>query len=251
MTQTTRLGKNRTGVGMSPVDARRTTAAAERATPTSEGGELGIVRLRAEYAAEAAPIGSVPPPTTVKGMAKVLLELLKGDHALFLVDKLGERLAFERLGVRLYESLIDKWSVFAGQAARLGDGDSTVEVDLRRIQAEELLHVDVVRRALVAMGADPTALTPSADLVGTAMHGILQVVTDPRTSLLGSLEALLIAELADNAGWELLIGMALELGQEELAQEFVRALAEEREHLRRVRGWVTVGLRRGEPRARD
>jgi hypothetical protein len=48
----------------------------------------------------------VPPPTSMKGMAKSALQALKGEKATVLIDKLAERLAFERTGTRLYETLI-------------------------------------------------------------------------------------------------------------------------------------------------
>ena len=66
------------------------------------------------------------------------------------------------------------------------------------------------------MGADPTAETPSADVIGVASQGLLQVITDPRTTLSQSLEAMLTAELTDNDGWETLAALADDLGQTEL-----------------------------------
>jgi hypothetical protein len=39
-------------------------------------------------------------------------------------------------------------------------------------------------------GGDPTAVTPSMDLQATASRGVMQVIVDPRTTLLQSLEAI-------------------------------------------------------------
>jgi len=53
------------------------------------------------------------------------------------------------------------------------------------------------------------------------------------------LHALLTAELTDNAGWELLIKLADNLGQDEMKAEFETALQKEEEHLQNVRTWVS------------
>jgi hypothetical protein len=57
---------------------------------------------------------------------------------------------------------------------------------------------------LKQLGADPTVMTPSADVVGVIAQGPMQVLTDPRTNIAHCLIALLTVELADNAAWELL-----------------------------------------------
>jgi hypothetical protein len=95
------------------------------------------------------------------------------------------------------------------------------------------------------MGGDPTAQTPCADSIATASMGLIQVLTDPRTTLAQCLNAILTAELTDNAGWELLITLAEDAGETELAGRFLGALAEEQEHLAIVRGWLTALVARG------
>jgi hypothetical protein len=88
------------------------------------------------------------------------------------------------------------------------------------------------------LGGDPTAQTPCADVTGTASIGLLQVVTDPRTTLAQSLNAVLTAELTDNAGWELLSELAELAGQSQLSERFAEALAVEEQHLETVREWL-------------
>lgn len=68
--------------------------------------------------------------------------------------------------------------------------------------------------------------------------GLLQVVTDPRTNLKQSLEAMLIAELVDNDGWTLLCEIAKAVGKKDLAEQFEAARREEEDHLTRMREWV-------------
>lgn len=99
------------------------------------------------------------------------------------------------------------------------------------------------------LGADPTAMTPSADLVAVVSQGLPKALSDPRVNLRQSLEALLVAELADNAGWELLMELARGLGQDDLVARFQGALDVEAEHLRWVTKWVAAGAM-GEERGR-
>lgn len=228
----TDLGTNRTGVSMSPIDTPRMVDAAMNVPVIAEGaGEM--VNMRRAYIADAPePIGSMPPPVTPKGMAKTAMQMLQGHKATVLLDKMGERLAFERTGTRLYDALIVKV---------VGSGASAVgprHADLEELRAEELRHFQLVHRHLVRLGADPTVQTPCADTAGMLAMGVLQVLTDPRTTLSQCLNAILTTELADTAGWELLTRLAREAGETEMAQEFELAHVAEQEHDRRVKGWL-------------
>lgn len=75
--------------------------------------------------------------------------------------------------------------------------------------------------------------------------GLLQVVTDPRTSVSQPLHAIHLAELADNDGWSMLIDFATQMGQDEMADEFSAALRHEQEHLVLVRSYDEPGRTRG------
>src|SRR5690606_16269277 len=103
---------------------------------------------------------------------------------------------------------------------------------------EEARHFALLRAAIERIGADPTATTPAADIAGVEAMGLFQVISDPRTSLVQSLDALLIAELADNDGWRRLIDMARAFGQDEMVDEFTLADLEEQRHLEAVRRWL-------------
>ena len=174
-----------------------------------------------------------------------------------------ERAAFERSGTRLYEALITKFQgvqalgqevlvpadqlpAFDGAAAAPGSvmGEAPLQT-LMRIRNEELEHFRMLGMAIEKMGGDPTAQTPCADVTATASMGILQVVTDPRTTLAQCLNAVLTAELTDNAGWELLIQLAEDAGETELAGRFLGALSQEQEHLAIVKGWLTQLVTQG------
>jgi hypothetical protein len=234
-TKPTDLGKNRTGLQMAPLQAKKmleNTAAVASAT----FDPLILATPRAEIARMAPPVGTMPPPATLKGMAKSALKALTGEKATVFLDKLGQRLAFERTGVRLYEAVLAKIP-----AASNDDGTLTAAA-VRRIHDDELSHFLLVKEAIEQMGGDPTAQTPCADLVGVQGMGLVQSVTDPRTTLTQCLDTLLAAELIDNDSWAVLIGMAEAMGQTDLAKKFVEALTAESQHLELVRGWITERL---------
>ncbi|NJK88432.1 MAG: hypothetical protein HC923_02910 [Myxococcales bacterium] len=106
---------------------------------------------------------------------------------------------------------------------------------------EEHRHMIMLEKEMTRMGGDPTAVTPSADLAATASSGVLKVIVDPRTPLLQSLEAVLIAELTDQASWEQLALLASQTGAKDLAKQATAAEQIEQEHLRRVKAWVSAG----------
>jgi rubrerythrin len=227
-------GANRTGVGTASRHAREMVEGAQRGTPTPslEALELAkeIARIRYDYANNE-PVGTMPPPGTLKGVAKAALDVIKSARPNVFLDKLGERLAFERSGVRLYDALIHKV-----QALGEIDAEPTV-TQLLEIQADELRHHEIVREAIQDLGADATVETPSADVGAVATSGLVQVLTDPRTTLTQALDALLIAERIDTEGWGLLVNLADALGHSDLAQRFRNAEAQEQTHVTRVRQW--------------
>lgn len=162
-----------------------------------------------------------------------------------LLDKLGERLQFERVGVRLYEALIGKREQL-GDAA-IGQVLPTVS-ELQRIGRDELQHFFLLRDIILELGGDPTMMTPSADVVVMLGNGLVQVLTDPRTSFKQCLQAILAAELQDGDGWQLLIEVTRTTGRIGLVAEFEAAHAQELEHLDRVRKWLQAALACEQPR---
>jgi rubrerythrin len=222
---------NRTGMSTSS-HADRMREVTDMTHPAKHDGELKAVH--AAYARDTHALGTVPPPTTLKGAATAAKQMLKGNKATALIDKIAERLAFERTGVRLYDALIDKLDV-------AGTFDGGPQRDqLTTIRGEELAHAHMLIECLEEIGADPTAVTPSADLAGVEAQGLGTVLGDPRTTLAQGLHALLVAELADNEGWTLLRSIAEELGQKDMARRFQQAEQDEERHLAWVRSWVTA-----------
>lgn len=235
-TEPTDVGRNRTGIATSPIDVKKSIEGARAGTPLPQpdGQELAIARLA--LSREVEPVGTMPPPGTLKRVAKTAMQALKGNNPNVFLDLLGERLAFERTGTRLYDALLVKFD-----AAHEHPGGPTRE-DLERIRDEELQHFVMLKEALETLGADPTAITPSADITAVASMGLVQVLGDPRTTLTEALKTIQIAELADNDGWLMLADVAGRLGHDQLAERFRQALAEEEEHLARVRSWVAAAI---------
>jgi rubrerythrin len=236
-TQTEHVGMNRTGVQMSPLDSKAMQDF-DLARMGEAGDESAIAEVREDYIANSDPLGSVPLPVTVTGALNLGLSMLKGDSPQILLDKLGERLAFERTGTRLYDALLTKAEVM------LDDSSSMTIEDLQKIRSDEARHFALVADAIESLGADPTAQTPSADLAGVESQGLVQVLSDPRTTLAQSLHAIVTAELADKAGWETLIALAEEHEMTGMIHNFTTALDEEREHLALVQTWYeeAIGL---------
>lgn len=258
--EATTLGINRTGAAISPDRTQAMLDATNQLTTPQPIDTSASEAQHIVYISESEALGSIPPPPSVKGMVKSGIAKLKGGNPSIFMDKLGERIAFERGGVRLYDALITKYQAISqteGDILQSADQDipdslqdpiltptpSTLSAEsgaqtLERIRAEELAHFKMLCEVMEQLGGDPTAQTPCADVIATAAMGLIQVVTDPRTTLAQSLGAVLTAELTDNAGWELLIELADDAGEDELSSRFMLALSEEQVHLLSVKRWL-------------
>lgn len=142
-----------------------------------------------------------------------------------LLELLRERLAFERASVKLYDDIINR---LRGLAPDSGMG--RVAEQLATIRDKEIEHERWLAAQISLLGGDPDELTPRVQLVEIESKGIGEVVsTDPELSHM--FHALLMAELADHAGWELLLELA-DFADDPLArQEFGIRLQETDRHL--------------------
>lgn len=235
MAKTAELGKNRTGIDMSPMHSERMISGAKELTPASSGDGLeAMAEIDRQYLLEADPVGSVPMPGTLRGALKTGAKKATGKNPELFLNKLGQRLAFERSGVRLYESVITRAEI----ADEMHPAGPVTTDELQHIRDEEMEHFRLVSDVMESLGADPTAETPDADVIGVASMGIQKVLNDPRTTMAQCLEMLLTLELTDNAAWELLIRLAEEMGLKDASEQFQRALEQEKEHLMTVRSWL-------------
>lgn len=223
------FGMNKTGTQMSPVLTKEMLANMDDFAIPALDTSFDAADIRQNYIQESGPLGTVPLPGTVKGATNVGFHLLKGDEPGVLLDKLGERLAFERGGARLYDALLIKCEALLPM----------MPMDiLRKIRDEERLHFEMLWQVMEKLGADPTAQTPCADASGVMSMGLMQVLTDPRTTIPQCVQAIQIAELADNDGWEMLIQLTENAGLEEEAEKFRMAKADEENHLSHIKEWL-------------
>jgi hypothetical protein len=232
----TDIGLNRTGIAMSPIDSAKTIAGAKDANTGDGTDGRAFEAERLHWATQAGPVGTMPPPASLKGVIKTAIEAAEGHKATVFLDKLGERLAYERTGVRLYDALLVKL-----EAADVHPGGPS-RAELEQIRDDEHRHFLLLRDAIEHIGADPTAVTPCADIIGVAGLGWVQVLSDPRTTLTQCLDIMLVVELGDNDAWALLCELAESLGFDDLATKFRTAMTEEEDHLARMRTWVTRAI---------
>jgi hypothetical protein len=238
------VGMNKTGIQMSPLETARMLDDDDILTRGTPGDDSAALQLREAYIADSGGVGSIPAPGTVTGMVSMGVDMLTGDKPQILLDKMAERLAFERTGTRLYDALLTKLDVLQADGSAATARGSITREQAASIRGDEARHMLLMKEAIESMGGDPTAQTPSADVVGVESMGMVQVLNDPRTSLSHSLHAILTIELCDNAGWETLIALAEESGHDKLVDRFSDALAQERTHLLLVQTWYeeAVGL---------
>ena len=102
--------KNRTGLQRSPARSQQLLESAAgqvvEGLPNSATG--GLAEVRTEYIEDAQPLGTVPAPLTANGLVRSAAKKLTGRRLHVFMDKLAERLAFERGGTRLYDALLAK-----------------------------------------------------------------------------------------------------------------------------------------------
>jgi rubrerythrin len=221
----TKPGENHTGITLNPQGAREMIEGTAEFGPTSRGTAELIAQNRIRVAKESDPAATMPASPGVD------LDMIP------MLDKLGARLQFERTGVRLYDALVSKLDAYG----TFPDGPS--REDLLKIRGEELRHFEMVHALIEKMGGDPTVVTPCANLQATASRGVCDVLVDPRTTLIECLDAILVAELADHASWEMLASMAQLVNQPALMSALREGERTEAEHLVKVRGWLAAAAK--------
>ncbi|MES2744947.1 MAG: hypothetical protein V4655_05950 [Bdellovibrionota bacterium] len=120
-------------------------------------------------------------------------------RALFL-SKLGEKLAYDRAFLRLYEAYLEK---------RWGKGNDKGTIKTAEVGQFEFQEIVVTKRrqldrlvnTIEAAGGSAQSLVPSRELSAIAQLGIVSVFTDPGCSLRCLVQAVRVIELAGrNAG---------------------------------------------------
>src|SRR4051812_16568520 len=146
----TTLGHNRTGLATSPLHDELLTDAENPSGPLPESALMNpegtlLAEFRRDYVNEADALGSIPPPATAKGMAKSGVGALKNQRVHVFIDKLAERLAFERGGARLYEAALVK-------ALAQAEGTPVNIARMKEIRRQELEHAKLLQETIMALG---------------------------------------------------------------------------------------------------
>jgi bacterioferritin (cytochrome b1) len=156
------------------------------------------------------------------------MEKLAKKNVAKVIDLLSERLAFERAGVKLYDTLLTRLRASDDPALKALLGE------VKEHREEEKEHEEWLEEQIRALGGDPRAVTEHAILVQAESEGVERVIRRDQ-NVAHDFHALLTAELADNAGWDLLVQIAEEFGDSEAKKEFKKRLHEEEKHLLFVR----------------
>jgi bacterioferritin (cytochrome b1) len=144
------------------------------------------------------------------------------------VDLLNERLAFERTGVRLYDTVLARLQVSSEP------GFKALARQVQEQRDEEKEHEEWLEEQIRALGGTAHGLSEHAVLAQAESEGVERVIRRD-DSIPHDFHALLTAELADTAGWDLLVQIADEFGDSKAKKEFKKRLQEEEKHLLFVR----------------
>jgi bacterioferritin (cytochrome b1) len=154
------------------------------------------------------------------------MEKLSSRNRWRVIDLLAERLAFERAGVKLYDTLLSRLR-----------RDPALQALVDKVQQhrdEEKEHEEWLEAQIRALGGDVHTPTEYSILVQTESEGVERVIRRD-ASISHDFHALLTAELADHAGWDLLVQIADELDDADAKKQFDKRLQEEEKHLLFVR----------------
>ncbi|GAB3254758.1 hypothetical protein [Chitinimonas naiadis] len=196
-----------------------------------------------------------------RGLAEIADAIPVLTHVLdvppVLIEKLAERLAAVAAGSHLYDLLVSRYGSGMDEACldmlrRAGSLCSGAKAEtppdsLRRIQQEKAMHAILLEQALDYLGS-PTPPHASADDLSTiSFSTAAQMMTVPHAGFESRLSALLSTELADSAGWELLVKLTEQVGLTFMAEDFQEALKQEQQHIALIKDWIctlTLGAAR-------
>lgn len=152
----------------------------------------------------------------------------EGRELKLLLEKLGEKLAYDRAFCRLYESFLKKRSTSFLRNIRVkGLELKTFE----RHVAMKAAHYEILQDAFLNLGGDPEAIVPSEDLSTIAKLGIVSIFVDPRANMRSILHSVRIVELTGKSTTLYLTRLAYAAGLDDLAMDLEQAVEENEESL--------------------
>jgi hypothetical protein len=150
-----------------------------------------------------------------------------------LLRKLGQRLAFERASVRLYEALI-----FKCLALQKGQRKVVSLDQLRQFRDEEVEHSLLLKKAIETLGFDADDWIPEMDSTLLSTLQIPKVFSKKNTTILQCLESVQIFATNDNAEWHTLHGLFTNMGLQDVSEEFNQAPEEDSRQLETISRWI-------------
>jgi bacterioferritin (cytochrome b1) len=145
-----------------------------------------------------------------------------------LIELLTERVEFERAAVVLYDTLLAKLRQGANPTL------SGLVPQLRLHRDDEVEHAEWLEGLVTKLGGAPRH-SPLSQAVARESRALESVVQHADGEILPAFHAMLSSELMDFEGWELLLKIARDIGDNEAVPELERRVERERAHLELIR----------------
>jgi rubrerythrin len=165
------------------------------------------------------------------------VESIASHNRAKLIDLLAARLAFERASGALYDTIV----------AILEESDDSFVGQLipamREYRDEERERAGWLAQLIRSLGGDPEEATAMSALVETELSGLVKVARGGDRDVSHLFHTLLTASLADTAGWQLLVTLAAEAGDEPMRAPLAGFFGREQDHLDFLRSVVLMFTR--------
>lgn len=150
-----------------------------------------------------------------------------------LLNKLAQRLSYERANVRFYEALIFK-SLAAEQGVR-----RIVSVDrLRQFRDEDVEHTVLLKTAIETLGADVDMWLPDAVPSQATQITMSKMLTKTHGDILQCLQSVVVFARNDADEWQMLYRLFSSMGLEKMTETFRQAWEEDQQQLTTLSAWV-------------
>lgn len=137
------------------------------------------------------------------------------------IELLSERLVFEQASVALYDSVLERLRPRGGPY-------ETVKAHLRRIREEKKSNEEFLAEELRILGGGQPS--DHSLVLLEEWRSIAEALAEEDADPSRLFHALMLAEVYDSGGWELLLDLAARNEDVEAAQEFRQRLGEGQEH---------------------
>jgi hypothetical protein len=168
-------------------------------------------------------------------MSRASLKIEQGGGKMMrlsLIDKLGERIFFKRIGLRLFEGLMKKYQ----QEKNKDTLPSLIEIV--SFQMEEKAQFKMLSDMISTLDGDPTTVTPEADFILKSISSWPPLIQDQKTTFPQCLQIMLMAKLIDQTSYETVIELAEANEKASLAVKLQLALDETLHQIAKYKHWL-------------